>query len=227
MLQVRGDVACASELFNPRLIAEHNLEWLPHRSASTEELLRLRQADPAALLERLWADGASGGATLVGFKLLYGHGVIDDRILDALQAEPDLAVVHLLRADRLQRWLSLARSLATDDWFAAAGATAATQSAPIELAPQATATEFALGELFEARYRATFAAHRSLELDYEDLAQHLPASAQRLGAFLGCDLGVMTPRSQKTGSRDLVRSIANLGELRAAFVGSRWAGLFD
>jgi LPS sulfotransferase NodH len=228
MLQQQPGIACAGELFNPRLIAEGNLDWLPGHAVDAAAMMRLRQQDPAALLERLWGDGAAAGARLVGCKLLYGHGTIDDRILDALVAQRDLAVIHLLRADRLRRWLSLARSRATDAWFAssAAAASAARSRGPIELDAQATATEFVLDELFEARYRALFRTHAVLELDYEDLAARLPATGPRLGALLGHELGALVPRSHKTGARELAPAIADLGALRAAFAGTRWAGLF-
>ena len=64
-----------------------------------------------------------------------------------------------------------------------------------------------------------------LELDYEDLTQHLSQTSQRLGAFFGAEFGELVPRSRKTGQGDLAQAIVNLDELRAAFAGTRWADL--
>ncbi len=225
MLGMRPGVACAGEVFNSRAIDDGVVPWLAG-DVRDAELLRLRASDPAALLARLGHDGVAAGAGLVGCKLLYGQGMVDDRIVDAMVGDAGLRVVHLLRADRLARWLSLARARASDEWFAAAGTRPVRADEPMPLDAQATATEFALSELQEQRFRAVFADHAVLELDYADLDQRLAESARRLGTFFGRDLGAMVPRSQKQGSRDTAAAIANFAALRDAFAGTRWASCF-
>lgn len=217
--------ACAGELFNPRLIAAGAIDWLPSSRLPREDLLALRGRAPGQLLANLWRDGAAAGAHHVGFKLLYTHALHDDRIVDALAADRELIVVHLLRADRLQRCLSLAKATASDQWGDGGAPGAAAPREPVALDPQQLATQFTLDELLEERYRAVFRGHAGLELDYEDLAQRLEEAARRLGGVLGTDLGQVVPRTRKTGSRDVAGSIANLAALRAAFAATRWASL--
>lgn len=226
MLDGRTGVACAGEVFNARAIAEGELNWLAGEVRRDPELLRLRRDDPAALLARMHREGAAAGASTCGCKLLYLHAAVDDRIADAFAGDGELRVVHLLRADRLQRWLSLVRARRSDVWFAAAGSEAVRDDEVVVLDAAATASEFALDEQLEERFRALFRTHASLELDYDDLVQRLPAVAQRLAAFLGADLGALAPKSRKTGPSDVAGAIANLAELRASFRGTRWAHLF-
>ena len=133
VLAVQPGIACANEVFNPRLIADGYMPWLSSSRVSEDELRRLRRDDPAALHTRLLLDGAETGASWAGFKLLYSHGVVDDRIVDALVAERELVVVHLLRADRLRRWLSLSRARASDAWFEVGQRVSPTRDEPIVL----------------------------------------------------------------------------------------------
>lgn len=222
MLDARPDFLCANELFNHREIADGKVAWPARVDADQTELAALRARDPAALLARLGADAARVGADHCGFKLMYGHALPDDRIVEAAAGDPRGVVVHLLRRDRLQRWLSHVRAVASDRWFGGGR----DDGAPIELPVVATAMDFAAHEALEARFRAAFAGQPTLELDYEDLATRLPEAARRLGALFGVDLGDLQPRTHKTGPQDPWSAIANRDELRGAFAGTKWSGLF-
>lgn len=226
MLACEPRLACVNEIFNHRLIDAGRLPWLGGHDATDPDLLRLRQADPAALLHRLRAAAATGGAAWAGFKLLYSQAVADDRVVDALAGDPDVAVVHLLRADRLRRWVSLRRARAEDRWYEAAGDPAAAPAAhvhgPVSLDVVETITEFAVVELMTARFRALFRRHRVLELDYDDMRRDLAATSRLLSSFFGVDLGPLVPASRKTGEEDLSRVVGNLDQLRRALAGTPW-----
>ncbi|MCB9879699.1 MAG: hypothetical protein H6835_19060 [Planctomycetes bacterium] len=220
-------IACAGELFNRRDLVERRLDWL--RGAEVDPaLLRLRAADPGALHARLLRDGAARGAATVGCKLLYGHGLTDDRVVDHFASLPGLAVVHLLRRDRLRRYLSLARALRSDHWHADSGSQPTMRDAgPVHLEARDLAADFALNEQLEARYRALFAEHDPLELEYEDLVRDPQRAADRLGERLGTTLPALLARSRKTGGGRLPAMIENFDALRSAFAGTRWSALFD
>ena len=222
MLAARPDFVVAGELFNLREILAGSVAWPDPLTAEHGELLALRARDPAGLLARLHGDAGRAGATHCGFKLMYGHALQDDRIVAAAAADPRCRVVHLLRRDRLQRWRSHARALATDRWIASVP----DDAVRIELPVVATAADFAATEALEWRFRAAFARCPRLELDYEDLTRHLPQAAMRLGELFGVDLGDLQPRTRKTGPATAAEGIANLDELRAAFAGTRWSPLF-
>jgi hypothetical protein len=221
LLADRPQFACANELFNPRAIEAGEIDCRPGSALDREALIALRRRDPAGLLAQLGRDADAAGAVRHGFKLHYQHALLDERIVEALVGDPAVRVVHLLRRDRLARWLSLCRARTSDRWYDGQAAGDATEVLPV---PE-TLADFALQELLEARFRAVFAGHDVLELDYAELADDLPAAGRRLGAFLGVELGEVVPRTRKTGPHDPARGIANLLELRLAFAGTRWAHL--
>lgn len=221
MLDARPEFLCANELFNFREIAEGKVAWPERAAADQVELVALRARGPGPLLDRLAADAARLGAAHCGYKLIYGHALHDDRIVEATAGDRRCVVVHLLRRDRVQRWRSHLRALASDSWFGGAR-----DESALVLPVAATAADFVAGEALEARFRAAFAGLPTVELDYEDLALRLPDAARRLGDAFGVDLGAIAPRTHKTGPQDPGAGIANRDELRAAFAGTKWSGLF-
>ncbi len=222
----QSQILCADELFNPRLQREQQMPWLPGVTAAAAEvaaLRRLRAADPGGLHARLLADGKRAGAAAVGFKLLYFHGLVDQRVLDHLASVEDLRIVHLVRSNRLRRWLSFQQATASDRWFAAAtaGATAAAQ--PMSLEVPSMLADFACHEVIEERYRALFAGRATLELEYGRFVADLAGTARQLAQLLECPLATLQPRSKKTGVESLAHGISNWHEVRDALLGTRWA----
>lgn len=220
MLATHPRLHFANELFNPRLIDLHVLPWSSAENVS-EALLALRHADPNALFGHLLHQGQAAHATHAGFKLLYNHGLVDDRVVDMLLARPQMPIVHLLRRQRLQRFASLQRAVASDKWSAQGHETLA-PATPVVIALRAMVTDFVQTTQFEQRFRATFQQHRMLELDYQDLSDDLPAATKHLGVWLDMDLGTLHPQTKKTGTRQLVQSIANIQEVRTALAGTCW-----
>jgi LPS sulfotransferase NodH len=221
MLGAHPQVVAANELFNRREIADGVVAW-PARLGSDQAALAAERArSPAALLARLADESAAVGATLCGFKLMYGHALADERIVEAIASDPRHAVVHLRRRDRLQRWRSHVHALWSDRWFGGERE----DERRVELPVVETASDFVVNEALEARYRAAFAGLPMVELDYEDLLRRLPDVSRQIGALLGVDFGELRPRTHKTGPQDPAAGIANCEELRAAFAGTRWASL--
>lgn len=220
------EIACAGELFNSRFILDGNVPWIPGAACDRDELIRLRAADPADLHARLLTDGARRGAACVGFKLLYAHGAAHNRIVDRLAAIEGLKVVHLVRSDRLRRWLSHYKADLFDSWYTSRRS-AHEEAGPLALDPMATVMDFAYVELMEERYRAVFAGADVIELEYEKFSADLTRTGRQLSEFLGVNLGALKPMSKKTGTRPLQDAIANLADLRETLTGTRWALPFD
>lgn len=224
LLSQQPGIACAGEIFNHRLVSEGLLPWFTFDEPAAPGLLQLRIDDPVALHARLVADGHARGLAWVGFKLLYFHGAVDDRVVDAIAADPDARIVHITRKDRLRRWVSHCQAAVTDHWATAVGAPRRT-SPPVELDVARTLADFALVELMEERCRATFARHVQLELEYESFATNLAVTAARVAQLFGVPAAPVEARTQKTGGTPLADSIVNFAEVRDALTGTRWAHL--
>ncbi|MBL8753579.1 MAG: hypothetical protein JNK15_09780 [Planctomycetes bacterium] len=220
-------LACAGELFNPLLVQSGRLPWLGEVDPDRAELRQLRLARPASLLQRLRSEAADAGAVAVGCKVLYHHELVDQRVTDALVADPDLAVIHLVRADRLQRFLSHDLARRSDRWFASAlGPSPTVPVGPRRLDIAAVLADFAEHELLEERHRAVFAAHRRLELVYEQFVADMSSAARGLGTLLDVRIDALTPRSARTVTTD-GDVPENLEDVRAALRSTRWAALAD
>src|SRR5690606_23144645 len=74
-------IACAGELFNPRLEEKGIVPWLEGCPTDPNLLHAIRKSGARNLHARLVAAAAAGGASRVGFKLLYYQGLVDYRIL--------------------------------------------------------------------------------------------------------------------------------------------------
>lgn len=225
-LASQSGIECAGELFNPRVIEEGSMPWLGDPKQDIEGLVRLRAADPPRFHARLLADGAARGASWVGFKLLYFHGAIDNRVVDYLAGLADLKIVHLLRRNRIARWFSHHKAIITDTWYTAAGAGRAKRRQQVEIDAVEAAADFAYVEMMEDRYRAIFDPVRCLEMDYEDFSSDMEGTRRRLSDFFEVELGEIRPVSEKTGVR-VEEGVSNFAELRTAFRGTRWEHLFS
>jgi LPS sulfotransferase NodH len=228
MLTTHPDVTSAGELFNTRLVDEGRLDTQLPEGVDADEILRLRREDPAACHEALLAAAARQGAKAAGFKLLYYHMLSDNRVVARLLSLPDLRVVHLVRRDRVARYVSHALAERTDLWWRDAAEVGGLRRphGPIEIDPRLLSWDMRFVEQLEDRARATFAGVRGLEIAYEDLVADLDGTAARVLELLGAPPCKLTPKSQKQGDGDARRRIANWESLRAIFRGTRWSPLF-
>ena len=219
-------IACTDEVFNPRSIQSGLLPWLRSSTRSRDDLKALRLADPAGLHALLMQDGADEGAAWVGFKLLYGHGAADQRVVSHLVADRDLAVIHIRRRHRLRRWLSYCRAELTDEWYSRDRKS----SAPplrMHLDLMTVLMDFATTEVLEDRFASIFRNHRVLELDYEEFSRDFERTTYVTGEFFGLELGKLSPRSKKSAATTLADSVTNFDELESALRGTRWARFLD
>ena len=218
-------VACVGELFNSRFLDGGKLPWLDTAVPHADELRHLRTENPSALLARLRLEAQQRGFDQVGLKVMYGHLVTNNALVDALLAAPDLRIVHLRREDRLGRLLSYLRAKETDVWFRRKGSGEA--AAPrVTLTAEQMAQDFALQEAFERRCAATFAGHPSIDITYEELVQDQQQVLERLAHLLGMRARDVAPLLRKEAPKDPAAGVVGWHDLRTAFTGTRWACQF-
>lgn len=228
MLATHPDIAAAGELFNTRMIDEGRLDARTVEPVDVEAMLRLRLADPAAFLRAIAQQATRDGQRAFGFKLLYYHMLSDNRVVDHLLSQPDLRVIHLVRRDRVARYVSQLRAERTDHWWSAATDDAAQRRAggDVEVDPRMLLWDMQFVEQLEDRARATFAGCRGVEIAYEDLAADLDGATGKALALLDLPTIRLAPQSQKQGEGDARKRIVNWQELRGVFRGTRWGHLF-
>lgn len=224
-LGVQAGIGCAGEIFNPRLIAEGACPWLTG-DLPPDVLQRIRGAHPAAMIRELLREAAGTGKSWGGFKLLYFHGVADPRVLRALFDHSDLRIVHQVRANRLQRWLSHCRASVSDRWYAVKGEARERRVPALTLNLNDTLYDFVYQQSMESLYRSIFDGREILEVDYEDMVSLPRETLSRLGRFFELEPSEVEPQSEKTGGSSLRSGIENYDEVAGAFEGTRWHGLF-
>lgn len=212
------------ELFNPRLIAEGELPWKGASPGDDDGMRRLRRTSPDSFFATLLRHADDQGARYGGFKLLYYHAVIDDRVIDMLLARRDCKVLHLVRRHGLERHASLVRANETDRWVTLRGErdAATPASGPVHLEVREMMTDLVRTDQFEDRFRAAFAGHDVLEIDYRELAEDLGAAMQRIGSWLSLDVDGLQVANRKTGPRRVRDGVENWDEVSAALRGTRW-----
>lgn len=228
MLATHPDVAAAGELFNTRMIDEGQLDARMVADVDVASMLRQRREDPPAFLDAMAARATGSGRRAFGFKLLYYHMLSDNRVVDHLLSQPDLRVIHLVRRDRVARYVSQVRAERTDQWWSAASDDAAQRRSggAVEVDPRMLLWDMQFMEQLEERTRATFAGFRGVEIAYEDLAADLEGATATALALLDLPPARLAPQSQKQGDGDARKRIVNWQELRGVFRGTRWGHLF-
>lgn len=221
LLQSHPNVQSAGELFNPGQIEAGVLDMPLVDAAELPAMLELRRRDPAALHADFLQRACNVGCHAAGFKLMYYHAAVDNRVVDHLLGLRDLHVVHLVREDRLARWISMMHAVQSGSWWAPIGAAKATRES-VELKPRETIMALESDELLEERFRATFADRRMHVVTYEQLASDLQGTAAQVLDFLGVDVRPLHAQSVKTGERDPRVTVRNWRELTAALRDTRW-----
>ena len=224
LLSSQNRFACAGELFNPRAIQSGELAWPERLPFDDSGLNSLRHSNPSALHDRLISESTTAHCDWAGYKLLYHHGASHNDVMRDLASLNGLHIIHLTRRDRLSRWASQCKANMTDAWYTAKGMT--THNAPLALDAKRVAMDFSEMELMEDRFRATFRHCAVLELDYNDIANAMPATCRRLEQFFDTPVQFKAPASEKTGCHTMREAISNFDSIQAAFTDTRWQHLF-
>lgn len=226
MLSSHSRVQAYGELFNTEQIEQGKLDFDLPTGVDREEILALRLQSPSKCHDRLHQAATALGVAACGFKLLYYHGLAENRIVEHLRAMPDLRIVHLVREDAVARWISQMRAVQSGSWWSAQAEGRKPRAEAIELNPAETLLGLEWNQQLVERFRATFRSTPVLELSYERMTADLDGAVQRVQRFLDLPAERLVGLSQKTGERDARKSVSNWPALVEAFADTRWRGLF-
>ena len=226
MLLTHPRAFASGELFNTRQIEEGKLDVVLPKGLLPAEIIELRKIDPPACFDRVVQAAAKRERTACGFKLLYYHALAVDHVVEYLLAMPSLRVVHLVREDALERWISQVRAERSDLWWSATERPSHQPPRAVELDPRETLVSLEFNRQLEDLFRALFAGRPWLERSYEELASDLDAQMVPVQQFLGLNPQPLMADSKKTGNQDPRLLVSNWGQLVEAFSDTRWRGLF-
>jgi hypothetical protein len=226
MLRDYPDCECGYELFNSHNIARDIIPWRNLPADVYDDLLALRKADPLGFWNALCGRSEASGFRAAGFKLLYGHGLEQPELLDALVADESLLVIHLTRRNLLRRAISEEQARVSGKW-AERSSDPPTPRAPVALTAIAIAQDIELIQQHQKLYEDAFKGHDVLRIFYEDLATRPQHVAARTAGFLGLPPGAAPPgiKWRKTGSEELSAALLDVESLRAQL--PQWAAFFD
>jgi hypothetical protein len=204
-----------------------SLDFYGRLNPALDNMLRpIRDRDPVGFLrDFVWQ---AGHRQAVGFKAKYEELLLPQysSVLDHIQHETDIRILHLWRENLLERFLS--QYLAVNVYgvyYLLQGEDPPPQKA-VRLSPEECEQDFVRTEHRRAKFRARLVGHRILELTYEELVGSPPPTLARVQEFLDVDQRALEARTVRLRTRSLRETISNYEELAAAFSGTRYGHFF-
>jgi LPS sulfotransferase NodH len=226
ILNAPGNALAFGELFR----TETEIGWDLPRFAKLHntKMSALHRGDPVAFLERHVFRRWPRRILAVGFKIFYYHAQRHpwDAVWEYLERQPEIVILHLVRANIFRQYLSLRIAFQTGVWSSPVGS-GAPAAEPICLDIGECVRHFDYVRQSEQACRQRFARHRLLEIRYEDLVADLERETIRLQEFLGLPRQPARPTRRRQQLRPLSAMITNYGELERAFAGTPWAVFLD
>jgi LPS sulfotransferase NodH len=237
-------IVCFREIFNFTFAdIDYHVEGYDRRS---EHDMDLRQNDPAAFLRtRIFSqDPARSDAT--GFKFMYEHFWMYAGLIEALQADTQLRVIHLQRENGLRAYLSYRMALATGRWQkrrtndgmirrtargireAVRGLRANTDPpVQVELSPAECIEYIQLREQQAAHFDKLFEGHPRHDTTYEAMEAGREQVFGEVLAFLGVEPAPLAVEVERQNPQPMRELIANYEELSEALAATPYAWMLQ
>jgi hypothetical protein len=186
-----------------------------------------KDRDPIKFLYKIVLD--LQGKKAVCFKLKHDELVLPEyKVLrNEIVNDRDFRIIHLRRENLLRRYLShyIANRL-TQVTLAVRGQTVP-EIRQVVLDPQECERDFEKVLAREKEFAELLARHPSFSISYEEMIVPGSEKLQALLDFMGVQRRGLTTTTQKLGSDDLRKVIANFDELRTYFANSPFSKFFE
>ncbi len=167
----------------------------------------------------------------VGFRVFYHYKKEGDHfqhfpsIKKYLVEHKEVKIIHLIRNNLLENYVSLFLALKRDYWWTVG--TNPYKYEKIKLQYKDCLRHFSMLTSMTNEYRQLFKSHSTIEVYYEDLVQHKKRELDRIQEFLGIRQENLSCALQKLNTRPMEQVISNFEALKKRFAGSRWIHFFD
>jgi LPS sulfotransferase NodH len=147
-------------------------------------------------------------------------------VLQYLQHDTSILVVHLWRNNLLERYVSEFLAVHVYGIFNVTTSSAVPPPPVVRLSADDCRASFERTERRRARFRAWLTKHQVLEVTYEGLVGESVETLSRIQTFLGVDCRQLETRTQKMRQRSLRQTVENYDELALAFRETPYARFF-
>lgn len=239
-------IVCFREIFNFTFAdIDYNIDGYRR---DDPDAIALRKRDPAAFLRtKIYAQDAAA-IDAAGWKFIYDHFWDFPGLIEALQADPDLRVIHLKRRNGVRAFLSYKMAFQTGEWqrpkrsrrglserlVSAArhpGRSAAAllgrgrvrggeADRRVVLPPRECIEYIQMREKQMAHFEGLFSSHQRLDVWYEDLVAHRLREFNRTQVFLGVQPATLVEKVERQNPGTLRDLVRNYDELAAAISGT-------
>lgn len=209
LLNAHPRMVCTGEQFNPQAIVGRG-----SRETSYEAVVKDRDADPVGFLQRIFDKPQPRHVQWAGFKFMLGHNI---SAFQALEADPDIALVYVWRENRLAQVTSLIKAVESKRWAQNKEDKAYVQ-AKIKAAPRQISQrwhEMAMTDyLFSSWLERQ--PHRKITVEYREL--FAPGFNTRICDFFGLkESAEMKSPLVKQGSNTILNRIEEPDPVRGYF----------
>lgn len=185
-------------------------------------------AAPLETAARLAYFGAQASPRRWGFRAHVYHGLPAydaERFTDFWAAlHPPPRVVHLVRENLFERYMSHRVARLTEQWFVRAGSDACIQRVTLRLSAAEVAANCEEMERWQAIGAARFP--EALTVRFEEMVRHLAPTVATILRHLGVDDTVALRPATVRLSQSARATVENYDELKRYFRGSRWERFF-
>lgn len=166
----------------------------------------------------------------IGFKIFYEHGQecpATSTAWDYLRSERDIHVVHLVRRNLLEAWISFEVAERSGWWTLSAADARPSSVPPFSINPNRIERFFRRINRSRALTQRVFSDHPFLEVEYErGICTDFQGTADRVFHFLDVSSVPVQPRLEKQAFLPPHRQVLNLEELRRYFEGTAYEDFF-
>lgn len=150
-----------------------------------------------------------------------------EHLLDQVIKNKEIRIVHLVRNNQLDSYLSMRLALAHDAWQDKEFGTK--EGEGLDVDPLDLLRYFLQGEFFYRHYNELFKEHHVLELEYEELAGHFQKSMKKVARFIGAPSRKIPDKApiSKQNVKKSSQWIKNYEDIYTFFRGSPWEGYFE
>jgi LPS sulfotransferase NodH len=147
-----------------------------------------------------------------------------EHLLDQIKRDRDIRIIHLVRHNQLESYVSFQLALREDNWI---GETYRTSRQGLHVDREDLERYFKRGKAFFDSYTNLFRHHEMLEITYEDLSFHYADTFKKVCDFLQLKIAKPpVPPIKKQNTREMSEVISNYDAIYEYFKDTRWGEYF-